>query len=218
MPELIGVRYLPQVSARKPWRACINRCNRSYYIGLYKSSQEACRAYDNAANYLKPWSSGRSVIPLNFPGEWEKEIPAPNKRTIYLRDRLRKSHPEKEIEAAGKKNINTGEELEHSMLALLDTVQSCTDVLRKRVTDSIGRVKMMEARIADLIEDVAKRERIIDGLRAQGGQQFFKLVTGKAPEQITAVENHLDEGWILPTKPLFPAPVAEPAGDDPTNE
>lgn len=190
MEKLIGVKHSPETSSKNPWKAQINRCGRTYYLGLFATPAEGCRAYDNAAYYLKAWSSNRAATLMNYPEEYEQNIPAPMLATIRVRQILRKLHPEMEKAEASKATLTTTQGLQLSVSDLFDSSKFIQTTLQTRFADCMSRLSLAEARLKQAEADIAQRDRIIEGLRLQGGQQFFKKV-GDATVPATSVENHL---------------------------
>jgi hypothetical protein len=190
MQKLLGITFRPKSGMRNPWKAQITRCGKSHYLGSFASAEDAARAYDNAAHYLEAWADGTNQTRLNFPKEWEQEIPAPNEMTLKHRTWLREKHPQMELEADQKRELKTSQALELDSAYHIEHITSSARKLQSSLSKSVGRLRYLEARVDGLEKEVEKRDRIIEGLRAQGGQQYFKRV-GTETVPATPVESHL---------------------------
>lgn len=181
MQDLIGVKFMPQVSQKCPWRAQVCKGGRAFYLGLFPRSDTACRAYDNAAYYLKAWGSTRMVVRYNFPQEWEgAEIPPILPCVIKIRDTLRRIAPGMEEAVISRKDLKDSEYLELSTMEMLDSIHKNSTILQRRFADAISRLKLLEARLEQSDKDQTKKDNIIAGLRVQGGLQFFKKVNNES--------------------------------------
>lgn len=190
METFHGVTFLTEAAhSKKKWRVQILRCGKQFYLGTYATAEEACRAWDNCVYYTRSWA--KRETPMNRPDEWEGgELPQPNEFTLKALVKLRELYPSLEVDIAEEKNRRASDALETAAMVCLQNIRGQTQILQQKLALAVSKLRLAEARVSDSEAEIQKRDRIIEGLRAQGSQQFFKKVGGDTVPA-TPVESHL---------------------------
>lgn len=182
-----------QTKSVKPlWKAQIVRMNQTFYLGVFATPNLAADAYDNAAYYSKDWVSNEPAY--NNPGKWCIASSAKNypistaaKRMVSI---LTAKHPQ-ELERRRLMEVLTpAQRYESECQRLTRNLEKDSVSLTASLSGMISQIKFVEAQNKLLVEDILKRDRIIEGLTAAGGRPIFRRV-GDNWEKSTEVENHL---------------------------
>ncbi len=189
MPELlqpyIGVDFQPRTRNARKWRSQIIRHGRTFSLGCYLTAEEAGKAFDNAAFYLKDWSNSRANPRFNFPDDWDDENarPNPSDRTLIALGKLRVMLPNWEKVIAKRKSMSVSEQVEDEAFEAMIQLQAGTGKIRDALSFLSGRVKILEAENERLRGEHAVKDRTIEGLQA--------LRSGNIRMQKIDVDTHL---------------------------
>lgn len=186
MKKYIGVTLLNKGKLR--WRAQIVRLGITFHIGNYATPNEAITAYDDAAYHLKHWN--RSVTNLNEPEKWTQDSYDPLPSTKRILAELRKRYPDFEALREERNRLTGLELLEREGLDALSMIDRSRETVRQSYCAAVARIRVLEAKNKAAEEQIKKLMATVNGLRAQGGTQFFRKVDGKATPT-TEVDSHL---------------------------
>lgn len=182
LKKYIGVYFQPAVAGPKKWRAQIVRRGIVMSLGSFIGPDDAARAYDNAAHHLAEW--GDQIPRRNFP-DWDCG-PA-LESTLRAERTLKERFPNWEKELGGEAGLTECEKAEKEAFFALDEMARCLTKIKYGYNWAFSMLKANEVEISQLKEQVAKRDRVIEGLKAAGGDVTFKPVTVKP----ASVENQL---------------------------
>lgn len=163
---------MPHVNGPKKWRVQINRQKVVLACGCYEYPDEAARAFDNAAFHTREWASG--AVSLNFPNE----LPAPpTARTLAAIERLKTLFPNWRAAKQADEGLTEFQKVEkEGLLAAAETVTNMTKV-RTALGWAFGKLRLQEILLQKAQEKIDTQARIIEGLRATGGQNPFRPIS-----------------------------------------
>lgn len=172
------------------WKAQIVRMGHAFYLGAHSSPNIAGDAYDNAVYYSHDWVN--TVQALNNPAKWTgPTFEAPSRSTKHMLAKLHERYPQELERRARMRSLTVVQRYEAEACQLAHSFALNSTALSDAVTGLIGQIRFLESVNRLLVEDVLKRDRIIQGLTSAGGRPMFRKV-GEVWQEQTAVESHLN--------------------------
>jgi len=171
------------------WKAQIVRMGHTYYLGAHASPNVAGDAYDNAVYHSRGWVN--VVQSFNNPAKWTgPTFEAPSRSTQHMLAKLNERYPQELERRARMQSLTVAQRYEAAACQLAHSFSLNSAALSDAVTGLIGQIRFLESVNLLLVEDVLKRDRIIQGLTSAGGRPMFRKI-GEVWQEQTAVESHL---------------------------
>lgn len=188
--KLIGTTLAKNaLNGKKPWVAQIGFMGRSWHLGHFRTEEDAGKAYDNAAYHLKGYADREKA--LNFPFDYTHlPVPVSSNETLNLQTKLVQAFPNRIAETEADSKLTDDERLEKRAVDSLNAMALNVSELKGALRTLSASHRLAKHRLAQALIDIEKRDRVIEGLRAQGNTQFFRPVAGQMVPA-TPVDQHL---------------------------
>jgi hypothetical protein len=179
-------------SKRNQWRAQIVIGREVEYLGCFSSSEEAAKAYDNAAFYAGQTGRCRRTE-LNFPEDYAQEpYPPPTERTLALIENLEARLPNQRKTSAQLRHF-PDRELVRGMVQQLAVARRAELAAKKTVDGLIAELqtrlsvdsKTVQQDVA-FMENLEKNVRRLDPSQEEELRRLQKIYRPEAPNAATS--------------------------------